>query len=96
MIYHLMTAEEWKSKSDGQYLATPDEMGFVHCCDERQLADVKAHFLPDEPEVVAVEIDPTLLSSETRYEEGVRGEPERFAHVYGPIEMSAVARIRLV
>ena len=92
MIYCLVE-EGHGPASTGGLVIQPGPEGFVHCCDERQIPEVrKAYFHPD-AHVRAVVIDPTRLGAETRYEPGSGGEGERFAHVYGPIDTSAVTDV---
>jgi uncharacterized protein (DUF952 family) len=86
MIYHLLLAREWESRHGSATAAIPGQDEFLHCCDERQLAPVRKAFFPSGSKVVALGVDPTLLSAETRYEPGSGGEEERFPHVYGPIQ----------
>ena len=93
MIYHLLLAREWDSRQGSATAAIPEPDGFLHCCDERQLAPVREAYFPSESKVVALGVDPTLLSAETRYESGSGGEVERFPHVYGPIQASDVISV---
>ena len=93
MIYHLLLAREWESRKQSATVAIPGQDEFLHCCDERQLAPVREAYFPSRSKVVALGVDPTLLSSETRYEPGNGGEVERFPHVYGPIRASDVISI---
>ena len=91
MIYHLLEKPEWESRQKGdQPVAAPGPDGFVHCCDEGQLATVRAAYFSDGVAVVALRIDPTRLAFETRYEPGAGGEAERFPHVYGVIDFSTI------
>lgn len=85
MIYHVLTKDEWESRRQGTVVASPGAEGYVHCCDEGQLLAVRTAYFPADVLVVALSIDPTRLDAETRYEPGACGEPERFAHVYGPL-----------
>ena len=78
----------------GAPVADPGPEGFVHCCDEHQIAGVVRRFFPPGAEVVAVMVDPTRLAAETRYEPGADRPDERFAHVYGTIPRSAVVEVR--
>ena len=94
MIYHLLLAREWESRQGSATAAAPGRDEFLHCCDERQLAPVKKGFFPSGSKVVALEVDPTLLSAETRYEPGSGGEVERFPHVYGTIQASDIISVR--
>lgn len=77
-------------------VAVPCEEGFVHCCDERQIADVRQRYFPLDEDVVAVAFDPTQLPVQTRYEPGTGGELERFPHVYGVLQNEFVAFVRAV
>jgi uncharacterized protein (DUF952 family) len=93
MIYHLVDRETWLARQDQAFVAMPGPEGFVHCCDNRQLRRVRAAYFPAGAGVVALALDPTRLDVETRYEPGVRGENERFPHVFGPIARTAVRRV---
>jgi uncharacterized protein (DUF952 family) len=62
----------------------------VHCCDQGQIQHVRDSYFPADQSIVALAIDPTRLSNETRYEVGSRWESERFPHVYGAIHVSDV------
>lgn len=93
VIFHLMLRTDTRATDS---VAEPGAEGFVHCCDERQIADVRRRYFPLEAEVVAVAFDPTQLPVETRYEPGAGGEPERFPHVYGPLQREYVAFVRAV
>lgn len=92
MIYYLFEGS-LDPNPTGDPLIGPGPEGFIHCCDERQIHEVRTAYFPPGARVLAVVIDPTRLSSETRYELGSGGEAERFAHVYGPIEKSAVLEV---
>jgi uncharacterized protein (DUF952 family) len=96
MIYCLMDAEEWESMQHESVVAAPGPEGFVHCCDARQIAPVRRSYFPDGSDVVALAIDPTALGSETRYELGSGGEPERFPHVYGPVLRADVTEVSVL
>ena len=93
MIFHLMPRTDWERTTD-DIVARPGVEGFVHCCDERQLQDVRSRYFAAHEAVVALALDPTHLDDETRYELGSEGEPERFPHVYGPIRREQVLLVR--
>jgi uncharacterized protein (DUF952 family) len=59
------------------------EEGFIHCSYDEQLEGTLSRYYADLPEVVIVTLDPELLGSEIRVENG-------FPHVYGPLELDAV------
>ena len=92
MIYYL-AEDSLDPNPTGDSVIDPGPEGFVHCCDERQIHEVLKAYFPSDARVLAVVVDPTRLSSETRYEPGSGGEAERFAHVYGPIQRSAVVEV---
>jgi uncharacterized protein (DUF952 family) len=91
VIYHLLESDAWEAADD--VVARPGADGIVHCCDEQQLAGVRARFVPPTSAVVALALDPTQLPVETRYEAGSDGEPERFPHVYGAVRRSDVVGV---
>ena len=93
MIYHLLLASEWESKHGSATVAIPEQDDFLHCCEGRQLTPVREAYFPSGSKVVALEVDPTLLGVETRYELGSGGEMERFPHIYGPIQASDVISV---
>ena len=95
MIFHLLVRHDWHSAT-APPVAMPGVDGYVHCCDESQIAAVRQrHFAPD-AELVALAFDPTRLPAETRDEPVAGGEPERFAHVYGALPRDQVAFVRAV
>jgi uncharacterized protein (DUF952 family) len=93
MIFYLLARRDWDEGSTG-LVAAPGEEGFVHCCDERQIGDVRRRYFPADEEVLALAFDPTQLEAETRYEPGSGEEPERFPHVYGALRRESVAFVR--
>jgi uncharacterized protein (DUF952 family) len=93
VIYLVMPTSDWESH-DGDMLARPGEGGFVHCCDEGQIEQVRRDYFPADQDVVALALDPTQLTAETRYEPGSGGEPQRFPHVYGAVARASVLDAR--
>ena len=96
MIFYLMNAEEWDARGRESTVAVPESGGFVHCCAEHQIGFVRESYFPPESPIVALGIDPTALVSETCYELGSAGEPERFPHVYGSIQRRDVLEVRVL
>jgi uncharacterized protein (DUF952 family) len=92
VIFHLIASSAWEQAKRGEVdVASPrDGQNFVHCCDHGQIQYVRDSYFPADQSIVALAIDPTRLSNETRYEFGSRGESERFPHVYGAIHVSDV------
>jgi uncharacterized protein (DUF952 family) len=94
MIFLLLERSTWDGCAD--VVAAPGQDGYVHCCDEAQIAYVRERYFAADAEVLALAFDPTQLEAETRYEAGAGGEPERFPHVYGELPRSGVVSARAV
>ena len=91
MIYHIAIQGEWDAQAN---LPTyvPDRYrkdGFIHCSERQQLERVADYNLPGRSDLLLLEIMPTRLQPETRYEQGGW---ERFPHIYGPINKDAITR----
>jgi uncharacterized protein (DUF952 family) len=101
VILHLMPEDVLRAlPADGVYEpASLAIEGFVHCTgdDELMLRVANAFYTSEPGSMVVLSIDASLLSSEVKWEAPVHGDPlaiERFPHVYGPLEMSAVVGVR--
>lgn len=90
MLLHVATVEDWEARSAADYrpagLATE---GFVHCCDDRQLAGVLERYYRGRDDLVLLHLDPAGLTVDVVWED-TSGRGERFPHVYGPIDTAAV------
>lgn len=108
MIYHLAPESELRA-GVGPAFHTPaglDTDGFVHCAARDSVVPVANDYFGDLPErLIVLEIDPALLSSETRYESAApiegRGDSHletatEFPHVYGPIDREAVSGVAVL
>ena len=94
VILHITTADAWAAaKAHGSYAADSlATAGFIHCCEERQLAwVVEAHF-PGRTGLLLLHVDTTRLDAEVKYE-NLEGGTELFPHVYGAIPVSAVVAV---
>lgn len=90
MLLHVATTADWSARTDRDY--RPDGYagdGFVHCCDESQLAGVVDRYHQGRDDLVLLTIDPAGLTSDVVWED-TTGRGERFPHVYGPIPLVAV------
>ena len=65
------------------------EEGFIHCSEQHQLEAVASRHFKGRDDLLILELMPTKLDPETRYEQG--GE-EKFPHIYGRINKNAVKR----
>jgi uncharacterized protein (DUF952 family) len=92
MIYHIVSRIDWEQSAPGPYrAATLATEGFIHCSYRDQVASIANLFYRDHADLIVLVIDPALLTNSLRAE-AVGGE--RFPHVYGPIERSAVVAVQ--
>ena len=85
-LLHVTTRWAWESARPlGLYEAdTLAAEGFIHCCTQEQLAGVLERYFKGREDLMLLSIDPARVTSEIRWEGG-------FPHVYGPLEVEAVA-----
>ena len=91
MIYHIAIVSEWESQAGRPtyVLNRYKEDGFIHCSELHQLEPVAGLHFRGRDDLVLLELMPTRLEPETRYEQGGK---EKFPHIYGPINKDAVNR----
>jgi len=106
VILHLLPRRAWEEvKGDDLYL--PDTFaadGFVHCSgdDDVLLAVANRFYAAVDNELVVLTLDEGLLSAEVRWEAADPAPPPgldeatRFPHVLGPLELGAVADVRVL
>ena len=91
MIYHLAIQSEWDAQADLPAYV-PDRYrkdAFIHCSELQQLERVADYNLRGRSDLLLLEIAPTKLEPETRYEQG---DKEKYPHIYGPINKDAINR----
>ena len=100
LIYHLALAADWAQAhaGDGGYRVSSigrllDDVGFIHCSFENQLQRVADAFYRGRSDVVLLSIDESKLTSPIR-EENTEGGTEVYPHIYGPLNVDAVASVR--
>ena len=100
-IFHITLPADWEqAQRDGAITmstrgVTLAEEGFVHCSYGDQVAATAARIFGDLDEVVVLRIDPDLVTSPIVAED-LYGSGIDFPHVYGPIDVGAVAEARTV
>jgi uncharacterized protein len=105
MMLHLITESEWAAVQITGWIAPPslEAEGFVHCTDgDEMMLGVANRFYRSFTELVlALTLDESRLSSAVVREppshpDGRPAEPDAplFPHVYGPVEVAAVALVR--
>jgi len=94
-ILHATTRAAWSAaQASGVY--TADSLrgeGFIHCSKAGQILRVANLVFAGQHGMVLLVIDPARLTSELRWEPGVDLATELFPHVYGPINLDAVADV---
>jgi len=90
-IYHLVPKHHWNPACSDLYRAESlTTEGFIHCSHAEQVARVANQFFALESQLIVLEIDPKRLTSPVRDEDPGCGE--KFPHVYGPVDRSAITR----
>jgi uncharacterized protein (DUF952 family) len=94
LILHVATRADWEEgEASGSYTGnTLATEGFIHCAKPDQLMHVLTRYFPTLPGHVIVEIDSDKVTPEIRWE----GSPEPFPHIYGPLNLSAVTRLKKI
>jgi len=97
-IYHIAAVSDWEQACrDGEYRISTrgkslaDE-GFIHAGTAQQVAPVANAVYKADADLVVLVIDVDKVGPEIRYEH-VPGWEDPFPHVYGPLNVEAVARI---
>src|SRR5688500_14034915 len=95
-VYHLVTPDAWGADPGADYApASLATEGFIHCAFGRQVARSANKFYAGAPALLAVRLDPARLTSPLAVEppSPASTSPERYPHVYGPIQRAAVAEV---
>lgn len=102
MIYHITSRSAWsEARERGDYRAESLETeGFIHCSTEAQVLPVVHKYYAGHDDLLLLVIEPTLLSSDLRWEAPAGGGPppgvpegDLFPHIYGPINLDAVVQV---
>lgn len=90
LTYHLTIDEEWNAQkhSEGYTPGAFDADGFIHCTNGLDLlTEIANMFYKNSPEPRTVLVlDVSKIESDVRYDD----PEERFPHIYGPLNPSAV------
>ncbi len=94
-IYHITSRISWSAaKKSGAYSA--DSLvseGFIHCSKTNQILRVANIIFASQRGLVLLEINPSRLKAEVRWEAGADKPDELFPHIYGPLDLEAVVRV---
>ncbi len=99
MLHHLALAPEWRAAVErgGPYERSTvgsalDDVGFIHCSFQHQVASTFERFYSGRDDVVLLRIDPDRLGSAVIVED-LAGVGESFPHLYGPLVLHAVVDV---
>ena len=94
MIFHITTRDAWdEAARSGSYRAdTLATEGFIHCSEAHQVAEVANVRFSGRDDLVLLWIDPERVRAEIKYEDASDGSGT-FPHIYGPLDIDAVARV---
>jgi len=101
MILHISSRAEWnEAQARGEYRAPSlDTEGFIHCSTQKQVVPVANAFYHGRTDLVLLVIDESRLKPGLKWEApagppaaGI-SESESFPHIYGAINLSAVASV---
>ena len=100
-ILHLVSNETWLAAvKNGTYRADSlSTEGFIHCSKPSQIIRVANTLYRGQLGMVLLVIDPTKLQPTLKWELPAEPEPtharegELFPHIYGPLNLGAVARV---
>jgi uncharacterized protein (DUF952 family) len=93
-IYHITTIPAWQAARQQDSYVHPSlaTEGFIHCSYRDQVAEtVQVHF-KGQAELLLLCINPTRLMAELKAEVSRSGAT--FPHLYGPLNLDAVERVR--
>ena len=92
-LFHITTREQWNhARLAGSYQAESlVREGFIHLSTAAQLEATAARHFAGRQGLVVLEIDPSRLRWEVRWEEA---HGEAFPHLYGPLETDAVISVQ--
>ncbi|MCE9646516.1 MAG: DUF952 domain-containing protein [Chloroflexi bacterium] len=101
MILHITSRAEWAdAQARGEYVAPSlGTEGFIHCSTEKQVLHVANAFYRGRTDLVLLKLDETQLKPGLKWEPPAGSptpgisESDLFPHIFGPINLSAVASV---
>ena len=91
LIYHITTPALWKQFAFFDFYEAPSlqDEGFIHASKANQLQATAERYYNNEPEIILLTIDTTLLAAALVYEEAPNRK-EEFPHIYGKLNKDAI------
>ena len=104
MIYHITSRLNWERAQAAGLYSAPSlaSEGFIHCSRRSQIITVANNFYRNQPGLLLLCIEESKLKSALRWEAPAHPQPriaktenrdERFPHVYGTLNLGAVAAV---
>lgn len=95
LIYHITKKSLWSTAlEDGVYSADSlASEGFIHCSSNKQVERVANLLYKGQRDLVLLEIEPSRLKNEIRWEPGSDDPNEKYPHVYGSLNLEAITRV---
>lgn len=97
MIYHIVTAPAWaKAQQLGYYEADSLALeGFIHMSKKEQVAGVMERYYKGQSNLLLLHVDEDKLSAPLQYDLAPSVN-EEFPHIYGRLNLDAVAEAELL
>ncbi len=91
LIYHVTTSALWKQFAFFDFYEAPSlqSEGFIHASRADQVQETVNRYYSNEPEIILLTIDTTLLAAALVYEEAPNRK-EEFPHIYGKLNKDAI------
>lgn len=90
ITYHLVPTQIWSARGAGEEYVPEafDADGFIHCTNglEPLVEVANLFYASDERDYEVLVLDATRIASEVRYDD----PDQKFPHIYGPLNTSAV------
>ena len=99
LIFHVTSRDDWHNAvASGAYALstrgkTLAEVGFIHCSKADQVTRVADLIYKGVGGLVLLVIDRSRVHAPVRDEPADGGESDRFPHIYGPLNLDAVAEV---
>ena len=97
MIYHLAFRSDWAAGLSANEYRAPSlaDEGFIHASgDEAQMLRVAARLFAGRTDLLALDVDTARLPEDSPVIREPSRSGEMYPHVYGPINPTAVVRVR--
>ena len=91
LIYHITTPVQWQQFATLPFYEAPSLQteGFIHASKARQVQETADRYYKNEPEILLLTIDTSLLAIPLLYEEAPNRK-EEFPHLYGKLNKDAI------